>query len=48
MIQVRWLITSYIIILIAYFEDFDSDHNMQWGRLYEAQDVKIEWHGKKL
>jgi proteasome activator subunit 4 len=27
-------------------EDFDSDHNTQWGRLYEVQDITIEWHGK--
>lgn len=25
--------------------EFDQDHNTQWGRLYEAQDVHIEWHG---
>jgi proteasome activator subunit 4 len=24
--------------------DFDRNHNIHWGRLYEPQDVKIEWH----
>ncbi|KAI0702440.1 ARM repeat-containing protein [Cytidiella melzeri] len=23
---------------------FDKAHNLHWGRLYEADDVKIEWH----
>jgi proteasome activator subunit 4 len=27
--------------------DFEKDHNVHWGRLYEAQDVKIEWHGEE-
>jgi proteasome activator subunit 4 len=24
---------------------FDKDHNTQWGKLYDPQDVNIEWHG---
>lgn len=24
--------------------DFESDHNVHWGKLYEARDVSIEWH----
>jgi len=24
--------------------EFDKDHNARWGQLYEAKDVKIEWH----
>lgn len=35
---VRLLLSPVII-------DFDRNHNLQWGRLYESQDVKIEWHG---
>ena len=23
---------------------FNCDHNLHWGRLYEAEDVDIEWH----
>lgn len=25
--------------------DFNRDHNVEWGRLYEPEDVVIEWHG---
>lgn len=25
--------------------DFNREHNIHWGRLYEAKDVKIDWHG---
>ncbi|EIW86450.1 hypothetical protein CONPUDRAFT_78796 [Coniophora puteana RWD-64-598 SS2] len=25
-------------------EDFVHSHNLHWGRVYEAKDVKIEWH----
>ncbi|EGO02735.1 hypothetical protein SERLA73DRAFT_102663 [Serpula lacrymans var. lacrymans S7.3] len=25
-------------------EDLDNNHNASWGKLYEAKDVKIEWH----
>ncbi len=28
------------------FVEFDSDHILHWGRLHEAQDVQIEWHGE--
>lgn len=24
--------------------EFGNSHNTQWGRLYEAKDVKVEWH----
>ncbi|KAG2062138.1 hypothetical protein BDR06DRAFT_978583 [Suillus hirtellus] len=24
--------------------EFNESHNTQWGRLYEAKDVKVEWH----
>jgi proteasome activator subunit 4 len=24
----------------------NKNHSTQWGRLYEAQDVTIEWHGE--
>ena len=26
--------------------EFSKQHAVYWGRLYEAQDVVIEWHGK--
>jgi proteasome activator subunit 4 len=26
--------------------EFNRDHNLHWGRLYEAKDVKINWHGE--
>ncbi|PSR80951.1 hypothetical protein PHLCEN_2v6586 [Hermanssonia centrifuga] len=26
--------------------EFNRSHNIYWGSLYEAEDVKIEWHGK--
>ncbi|KAG2147530.1 hypothetical protein DEU56DRAFT_929174 [Suillus clintonianus] len=28
------------------FSEFGESHNTQWGRLYEAKDVKVEWHGE--
>jgi proteasome activator subunit 4 len=24
---------------------FDANHNLYWGRMYSAKDVKIDWHG---
>lgn len=26
-------------------EDFNQNHDLQWGRMYHAGDIKIEWHG---
>jgi hypothetical protein len=28
--------------------DFGKQHPIYWGRLYEAQEVVIEWHGKRF
>ncbi|KAG2149717.1 armadillo-type protein [Suillus cothurnatus] len=28
--------------------EFGKSHNIQWGRLYEAKDVKVEWHGYQV
>jgi len=25
--------------------DFDRDNFVHWGKLYEAKDVKVDWHG---
>jgi proteasome activator subunit 4 len=29
------------------YSEFGKSHNTQWGRLYEAKDVKVEWHGER-
>jgi len=34
----------YQFIILTRGSEFDKDHNTQWGRLYEAADVVIEWH----
>jgi proteasome activator subunit 4 len=26
------------------FPEFNQNHCIHWGKLYEARDVKIEWH----
>ncbi|KAG2063721.1 hypothetical protein BDR04DRAFT_1186400 [Suillus decipiens] len=26
------------------YSEFSNSHNTQWGRLYKAKDVKVEWH----
>lgn len=28
--------------------DFDKKHNLHWGKLYEPQDVEVEWHGESF
>ena len=27
--------------------EFNRNHIRHWGRLYKAEDVKIEWHGTR-
>lgn len=27
--------------------EFNRNHIHHWGRLYKAEDVKIEWHGTR-
>lgn len=28
--------------------EFNRNHIHHWGRLYKAEDVKIEWHGTRI
>jgi hypothetical protein len=39
-------ITRLILLVFTGLLEFDRDHNIHWGRLYEAKDVKIDWHGR--
>jgi proteasome activator subunit 4 len=27
---------------------FANDHNLQWGKFYEPEQVQVEWHGKDI
>jgi proteasome activator subunit 4 len=40
-----WL---YHYCLLTIGKAFDNDHDTQWGRLYEASEVKLEWHGRYI
>lgn len=35
-------------MLSALSSAFNCDHNLHWGRLYEAEDVDIEWHSMSI
>lgn len=37
-----------ILCLISEIIEFNKDHNIHWGRLYNPEDVAIEWHGEYL
>lgn len=42
----------YIYLMVRrarqFLPDFERSHNLYWGKLYEAQDVKIQWHGNSI
>lgn len=38
-------VTAFSLSLNIRHSEFAHDHNVHWGKLYEAKNVTIDWHG---